>query len=143
MNRSQWHVTPGFVTGLLICFLLSLCLYNFVFPRLVGGGPAKASLARNDEKQLFLSIENYKQTFGNYPTGENASIVKALAGDYPHLTFNPTNENGEFVDPWKIPYKFVFDGTNSFKILSAGIDKKSGDTDDIIFSSVSNSFVKP
>jgi hypothetical protein len=123
--------------------LLWLCLYVFVFPHLAGGGPAKVPLTRSDEKQLFLSIENYKQTFGNYPTGENASIVKALAGNYPHLTFNPTNENGEFVDPWKIPYKFVFDGTNSFTILSAGIDQKFGDADDIIFNSVSNGFVKP
>jgi hypothetical protein len=146
MNKSQWQVTPGFVTGLLICILLFLCLYNFLLPRLVNGGPAKAPLARNYEKQLFLSIKVYKEAFGSYPTGENSNIVRVLAGDNPqklelfHFAVNSTNKNGEIVDPWKIPYKFVFDGTNSFTILSAGIDQKFGDADDIIFNSVSNGF---
>jgi len=120
-----------------------------ILPMLAGGGPAKASLALNDEKQLSLSFESYKQTFGSYPTGENAVIARALAGDNQqklemfHFAVNSTNKNCEIVDPWKTPYKFVFDGTNSFTILSAGFDQKFGDADDIIFNSVSNSFVKP
>jgi Type II secretion system (T2SS), protein G len=129
--------------------LLWTCLYLFVFPFLVGGGPAKVPLARSDERQLSLSIESYKQMFGNYPTGENASIVKILAGDNSqklrmfNLNVNSTNKNGELVDPWKTAYKFVFDGTNSYTILSAGIDQKFGSADDIVFNSVSNNFVKP
>jgi type II secretion system (T2SS) protein G len=149
MDKSEWQISREFIRFLLVGFLVWMCLWFFVFPHLAGGGPAKVPSARNEEKQLYLSLENYKQAFGNYPTGENANIVKVLAGGNPqklqlfYLSVNSTNGNGELIDPWKIPYKFIFDGTNSYLILSAGIDKKFGDADDIIFNSVSNDFVKP
>jgi len=153
MDKSEWQISRRFVRFLLVCFLLCSGLYYFVFQLLNAGGPAPANvaLARSDERQLYLSIENYKQAFGSYPTGENASIVRALAvaGDNPqklrlfYLSINSTNESGEFIDPWKTPYKIVFDGTNRVKIYSAGIDRIFGNADDIIFNSVSNDFVKP
>jgi len=149
MHKSQWQISRGFVRFLLICFLLWLCLYYFVFPRLAGGGRAKVQRAHFDEIQLSLSIENYKQEFGSYPTGESANVVKVLAGENPkHLRlFYPhaksTNRNNEFIDPWETPYRFVFDATNHFKVRSAGVDRTFGDPDDIVFNSVSNNFVQP
>jgi len=129
--------------------LLWACLSEFVFPFLVGGGPANVSRARSDERQLLLGIEHYKREFGTYPAGENASIVRALAGDNPkklrliHLNANSTNESGEFTDPWKMPYKIAFDGTNRVTVSSAGINRSFGNKDDIVFHSGSNNFVKP
>jgi len=144
LTQSVVRVVAGFA-------LLWACLYCFVFPYLVGGGPGKVSIACNDERQLLLSIEGYKREFGSYPTGENTSIVRVLTGDNPrklkliYLSTNSTNGCGEFVDPWKTAYKIVFEGTNRVAISSAGIDRIFGDADDIIiiFNSVSNDFVKP
>jgi len=129
--------------------LLWVCLYCFVFPFLVGGGPGRVPRARLDESQLGAGMEEYKSVFGNYPTGENASVVRALGGDNPkkllllNLGVNSTNKNGELIDPWKTPYKIVFDGTNCFTIFSAGPNQTFGDKDDIVFNSVSNNLVMP
>ncbi|HEY1718130.1 MAG TPA: type II secretion system protein GspG [Verrucomicrobiae bacterium] len=148
MDKAQWKISERFIVMLIIAFGIAFLAMQ-ILPMLARSGPAKVPRARNDERQLFLSLENYKQTFGSYPTGENANIVKVLAGNNPqklqlfYLRANSTNGNGELIDPWKMPYRFVFDGLNSYTILSAGIDKKFGDADDIIFNSVSNDFVKP
>lgn len=101
-----------------------------------------------DEKQLDLGIENYKQVFGSYPSGENSNIVSVLAGDNPQktvfLNFRRTSEHpNEMLDPWGIPYQIKFFQQTNFVIRSAGKDKIFGDADDIIFNSVSNDFVKP
>ena len=146
MNNSQMRMSRGFVRFLFVCVLLWLGLYYFVFPHLVGSGPAKVSLAHYAETQLHLSMESYKREFGNYPTGGNASIVpRILAGENPRkmrlfeLSANSTNENGELVDPWDTPYKVVFDGTNNFTIISAGMNRVFGDPDDIIYNNAPNS----
>ena len=145
----EYNLKQSVVIVIVGLTLLWVCLYSFVFPFLVGGGPGKVPRARSDESQLGAGIKEYKSVFGNYPTGENASVVRALVGDNPkkllllNLGVNSTNKNGELIDPWKTPYKIVFDGANSFNIFSAGPDQTFGDKDDIIFNSVSNDFVKP
>jgi len=101
-----------------------------------------------DEKQLDLGIENYKQTFGNYPSGENSNIVNVLSGKNSQktvfLNFRRTSEHpNEMVDPWETPYQIEFSQQTNFIIRSAGKDKIFGNADDIIFNSVSNDFVKP
>jgi hypothetical protein len=148
MDKSQWQIRPRFIAMLAVAF--GFCfLAMLILPMLAGGGPARAAHVMSDEKQLALSFEVYKQTFGSYPTGENAGIVKLLAGANPQklqlflLNANSTNENGELVDPWKKPYIFSYDGTNGYSISSAGYDQKFGDANDIIFNSASNNFVKP
>jgi len=128
--------------------VLWVCLYFFVFPFLAGSSRAKTPRARLEERQLFLSLENYRENFGSYPTGENASLIRALAGTNPkHLKFinvgvHSTNETGEFIDPWNTPYKILLE-SNSVAILSAGMNRIFGDKDDIVFNSRSNDFVKP
>jgi hypothetical protein len=88
-------------------------------------------------RRLKAEIVNYKYEFGSYPIGDYAQVLKKLFGDDPQKI--------EFlrVDPWGTPYAINFLSTNSFIISSAGKDKKFGDTDDIIYNSVSNDFVKP
>lgn len=142
LKQSVVIVVAGFA-------LLWMCLYFFIFPFLVGGGPAKIPRARMEERQLLLSMQNYRDTFGSYPAGEVTNILRTLGGENPkklkfiNLGIQSTNASGEFIDPWKTPYRIVFDGTNRVTISSAGIDRVFGDADDIIFSSVSNTFVKP
>ena len=98
---------------------------------------------------LRSGIENYQNEFGSYPTGDSMQILKKLLGDNPQKIkfLRPENmslnQAGEFLDPWGTPYVISFSSTNSFVISSAGKDKIFGDTDDIIFNSVSNGFVKP
>ena len=145
----EYNLKQSIVIVIVGLALLWVCLYYFVFPFLVGGGPAKVPRARSDESQLDASIEEYKSAFGDYPTGKNASVVRVLVRDNPkklrlfNLGTNSTNTNGELIDPWKTPYKIVFDGTNCFTIFSAGPNQTFGDADDIVFNSVSNDFVKP
>ena len=86
--------------------------------------------------RLKAEIGNYKYKFGSYPTGNYAQILKKLFGDDPTIEFFR-------VDPWGTPFDINFPSTNSFIISSAGKDKIFGDTDDIIFNSVSNDFAKP
>ncbi|MGA2178510.1 MAG: type II secretion system protein GspG [Verrucomicrobiota bacterium] len=142
LKQSVVIVVAGFA-------LLWACLYCFVFPFLVGGGPTKVPRAQMDERHLAWGMEQYKLAFDSYPTGENTIFVRMLAGNNPtklkliNLSVHSTNENGEFIDPWGTPYKIISSHTNRVTIFSAGIDKIFGDKDDIIFNSASNDYVKP
>jgi hypothetical protein len=54
-----------------------------------------------------------------------------------------TNQQGQILDPWQMAYQIKnFEWTN-FIVCSARPNKIFGDTDDIIFNSASNDFVKP
>ncbi len=82
-------------------------------------------------------MENYRGKFGSYPSGGNAQIMNALMGSNPEkfmfieLGVHSTNRSGEFIDPWRTPYRITLDGTNGVVIRSAGINKIFGDKDDI------------
>ena len=128
--------------------LLWMCLYCFVFPHLVGGGPESVPIVRSDEGALFMAMENYKQDFRSYPAGESSNVVRVLAGDNPqktiYLNFRRSIEHpNEMVDPWATPYQITFLQQTNFIIRSAGKDKVFGNLDDIVFNSISNNFVKP
>ena len=41
------------------------------------------------------------------------------------------NPNGEIIDPWKTPYRIIFDTDSKVHIVSAGPDKIFGTPDDI------------
>jgi hypothetical protein len=102
-----------------------------------------------EETELANAISRYAEVFQQYPAQENAALVKALTGNNPqqitflNLAANSTNKDGQLVDLWNTPYKISFNSTNSFTISSAGNNHAFGDTDDIIFDSRSNNFVKP
>jgi hypothetical protein len=147
MNKSQWQVSGRFVAVLLIPFVI---WYLFMLFLSMQGNdvPAPNARTRVDEQLLRAGLENYRQTFGIYPVGENSNIVNVLAGDNPQktvfLNFRRTVEHpNEMVDPWLTPYHIQFFQQTNFVIRSAGKDKTFGTRDDIIFNSVSNDFVKP
>ena len=98
---------------------------------------------------LANGFEKYKMTYQDYPSGDQVLVCKKLSGDnsqrivFVSIQTDSINTNGEYLDPWGIPFGFAFPATNSFVISSAGQDKIFGTKDDIIFNSISNGFVKP
>jgi hypothetical protein len=112
------------------------------------GGEGKNVLCRLELSALTTAISSYQVKYSNYPTGENASVVRVLAGDNPQkivfLNFRRSTEHpNEMLDPWDTPYQIDFFQQTNFVIRSAGKDKIFGDKDDFIFNSVSNDFAKP
>jgi len=145
----EYNLKQSVVIILVGFALLWTCLYCFVFPLLVGDGPAKVPRARSDERQLLLSMEIYREKFGSYPVGDNASIVRMLAGDnseklaFLYLGVHSTNTAGQYVDPWQTPYQIMFDTNGDPVILSAGVNRVFGDKDDIIVNRISNESAEP
>ena len=144
----DYNLKQSLVILAVVGALLLICLYLFT-PLISGGGRTNARTTRLEEAQLADAINLYADTFKQYPTGENASVIKALSGENPqHVTFlnlgaNSTNQQGEVVDLWNTPYKIIFNSTNRFTITSAGSDRTFGNTDDIVLDSRFNSFAKP
>jgi hypothetical protein len=99
---------------------------------------AKAwTLKRTDDKivkfnadcdNLILGLQQYKEFVGNYPTGNNATITKALLGQGEKKVLilavrrTDINDKGEIVDPWGTPLQFYF-AQNEVLIRSAGPNK--------------------
>ena len=131
-----------------LAFLIILLLIGLLLPVSGPRSAGKKVMCRLEVENLNTAINQFKITFGKYPTGENSNIVGVLSGNNSQkivfLNFRQTLEHpNEMVDPWNTPYKIEFFQQTNFVIRSAGKDKIFGDADDIIFNSVTNNFVKP
>jgi hypothetical protein len=130
------------------CCLLVIALYLFT-PLFSVAQRSKADTTRLEEAELANAISRYAEEFQKFPTNDNAGLTKTLTGDNPqqllflNLVASSTNQDGRLVDLWSTPYKFTFVSTNRFTITSAGDNRMFGDTDDIVFDSISNSLDKP
>jgi len=130
------------------CGLALVGVYFFT-SFLSGSARGKVATTRSEEGQLANAIAQYAIVFQKYPSSDNAALTKNLTGDNPQqltlltLAESSTNKDGQLVDIWSTPYKFAFISTNSFTIISAGEDKTFGDTDDVVFNSISNALPKP
>lgn len=83
---------------------------------------------------LILSLQQYREFAGSYPTGNNAAITRDLLGRGDKKVVILTarnhaevNEKGEIVDPWGTPIQFFFSDTEVL-IRSAGPNKVWEDT---------------
>ncbi|HWC60469.1 MAG TPA: type II secretion system protein GspG [Verrucomicrobiae bacterium] len=130
------------------CGLLLVGIY--LFTRFTNSSTqGKITTTRNEEGQLANAIAQYAVVFQKYPASDNAALTKNLTGDNPQqltlltLAESSTNKDGQLVDIWSTPYKFAFVSTNSFTITSAGQNKTFGDTDDVVFNSISNALPPP
>ena len=99
---------------------------------------AKAwTLKRADQKvakfnadcdNLILGIQQYREFVGNYPSGNNAAVVRSLLGQTEKKVLilavrrSDLNDKGEIVDPWGTPLQFYF-SHNEVLIRSAGPNK--------------------
>ena len=81
-----------------------------------------------DAENLILGIQQYREFTGNYPTGNNAQIAKALLGQGEKKVLilairqAKINDKGEILDPWGTPLQFYF-SHNEVMIRSAGPNK--------------------
>lgn len=83
---------------------------------------------------LIVALKQYRQAIGAYPSGDNRAVSAALMGQNANGTMffeGQTNQQGELLDPGKIPYSFSFE-SNVIVIKSAGPNKIAGDADDIV-----------
>lgn len=127
---------------LLIVIAIIGILMALLFP-LIGSifRTTKKTLAKNDATQIVAACIAYEIEYGRLPgTNESAAnvtgdLVKALMGSNTstvpnarQIVFLDVNDakkgkggikGNDFVDPWGIPYKVVFDG-NSDNEVSAG-----------------------
>lgn len=82
----------------------------------------------SDADNLILGIQQFKEFTGNYPTGNNIQIAKALLGQSDKKVLilavrrAPVNDKGEILDPWGTPLQFYF-SHNEVMIRSAGPNK--------------------
>ena len=136
----------------LVSFLL-VCIGFLLLPSLAYCGPSKRFITLRRAEELYSGLETYKNNFGNFPVGDNATIMKMLCRDNPkgkqlfHFTdrsrAHAKDWRGQCVDGWGTAFQIDFSPTNNLVILSAGIDKAFGSKDDLIFNGSTNDFVKP
>src|SRR6185312_10421532 len=125
------------------CGLVLVAIYLFA-PFFGSAASSKTVTTRNEEQQLADAITQYSVVFHKYPANDNAALTRNLTGDNPqqltllNLSEASTNKDGQMIDIWGSPYKFAFKSTNSFTITSAGENRTFGDTDDVVFDSVTN-----
>jgi hypothetical protein len=77
---------------------------------------------------LILGMQQYREFVGTYPTGNNATIAKALLGQSEKKVLilsvrkSDMNDKGEILDPWGNPIQIYF-SHNEVMIRSAGPNK--------------------
>ncbi len=82
----------------------------------------------NDADNLILGLQQYREFVGNYPTGNNVTIAKALLGRSEKKVLilavrkSDMNDKGEILDPWGTPLRLYF-SDNEVMIRSAGANK--------------------
>ncbi len=101
-----------------------------------------------DISNLIMALHSYESEYGVLPTGNSSNVIRALSGEnpkkiiflvYPQMVERPN----EMVDPWLTPYEINFLQKTNFVVRSAGKNKTFGNSDDVIFNSVSTDFVRP
>ena len=83
---------------------------------------------QSDSDNLILGLQQYREFVGSYPTGNNATIAKALLGRSEKKVLilsvrkSDMNDKGEILDAWGTPLRFYF-SDNEVMIRSAGPNK--------------------
>lgn len=94
---------------------------------------ARTTKFNEDVDNLFVGLQKYKERVGSFPTGGNADVAKALAGENSKNVIilvgrkTELNEKGEYVDPWGTPLKIYFSDA-SILIRSAGPNRRFDDS---------------
>ena len=147
MNKSQIRVPPG------ILLIFSLVLLALVCWLVVGGVPtekdkAKAKVLETivEERSMGDLLEAKASEVNGLTNVPNQFLLNPFLtnDEYKHISWTShTNGVGNLVDSWETPFQIEFLGQTNFIIISAGPNAIFGDTDDIVFNSASNDFVKP
>jgi hypothetical protein len=147
MDKSQTRVRAGFMLG------LAVVGFAFVGWLVTGGVPTEKEKTRAnvletlvEERSMAELLKKEALKFGGPTNIPNEFILNPFHADNerPRISFEDrTNASGKAVDIWQMPFQIKLVGQTNFIIWSAGPDQKFGDSDDIIFNSVSNDFVNP
>ena len=84
-----------------------------------------------------LAVDAYRQEYGQLPSLVNQNLVKELAGQnakqslFLELHRRELNREGDVVDAWGTPLRFLRLDDGSPQIISAGPDKVFGTADNI------------
>ncbi len=109
--------------------LLIFLLLGFLFPGLHGPGERIAN-EKIIVTQLSSALEGYRSEYGNFPQGNQPSIISELTGRNPkgiifyEVDSRRINSKGELTDMWGIPYKIEFSGHSNPHVSSAGKNMK-------------------
>jgi hypothetical protein len=88
----------------------------------------KITKFNQDADSLILGLQQYREFVGSYPTGNNATVAKALLGRSEKKVMilavrkSDMNDKGEILDPWGTPLRLYF-SDNEVMIRSAGANK--------------------
>ena len=120
--------------AIVFSILIGLGLLGFAVNNFLGWRQGeKLRVFQVDVENLFVALQKYKERVGTYPTGSNSDVANALSGKNTRgvivVVSNriPTNEKGEFVDPWGTPLTIYFAG-NSVLVRSAGPNRTFEDS---------------
>ena len=127
---------------ILICVLVGLIIILAVpilMPRW-GHRETGEPLVKIEMRSFLGALRYYEAEYDQYPPGSSSEILQALVGNNPKkkvflsIPERSTNSAGEFVDPWRTPYRIIIESTNGVTIQSAGKNRIFGDNDDVIMS---------
>ena len=137
----------------LVFWLGLLAVFAFLCWLVTGGVPtekektkAKVLETLVEERSMGELLEEKASKVGGLTNIQNEFILNPFltANIYEGISFTTrTNGLGELIDIWQMPFQIKFVGQTNIIIRSAGPDQKFGDSDDIIFNSVSNNLVMP
>src|SRR5215469_5581079 len=94
------------------CGLLLVGLVIFG-PWFGNAGRNKTETTQLEEAELARALNHYETVFQQFPTNNNAVLVKQMTGENPQqllflsLGTTSTNQDGQLIDIWNTPYKFV------------------------------------
>jgi hypothetical protein len=92
--------------------------------------PSPRPSALSDVMQLIAALKAYRVEYGHFPFGNHSQIVSVLEGDNPRrivfLEFPSVarSSNGEFLDPWRTPYRIDTSDPSTLKVCSFGRNKR-------------------
>ncbi|MGA2241875.1 MAG: hypothetical protein ABSH11_07530 [Verrucomicrobiota bacterium] len=145
MDKSQMRVRPGFLLGLVMVFAFLGWLISRGVATEKDKAKAKFYLTLSEERLMASLLGERAMKIGGLTNVNNEFVLNSFITTNKHqFSFaTRTNASGEAVDIWQKPFQIKLVGQTNFIIRSAGPDQKFEDSDDIIFNSVSNGFVKP
>jgi len=119
--------------GLVIFLLLGVAI---AISPLWDSQQSKVKVIAKRDTELFLAgLEAYHAEYGEYPSGDNRTLIHILKGDNPNkiqfvdLPEKSFNAHGEFVDPWGHPYRVDLSNPSKIRIWSIGKDGKDAPDD--------------
>lgn len=94
---------------------------------------ARTAKFNADVDNFFAGLQQYKENVGQYPTGSNSEIIKALQGANPKKLIilvsrkAELNDKGEILDPWGTPLRIYFSDA-AVLVRSAGPNRRFDDS---------------